>query len=188
MNNTEAVALAKAAKEKIYDARWLRADQDIHRVSRFLNDMCTDVPALAGHVLRLAEENAALKARLLTAAGDDLCRLTQEEIKAMSLGTVKIPPKEEFLASCERFHAQVANESGVMSNCLTLAQLVAENERLEQQLGPAIAAIREQIAKCKDCSGKGHYEWTVRLPAGTQQTRTLICPHCKSLREAIGEG
>lgn len=75
-----------------------------------------------------------LRARLLTAAGDDLCRLTQEEIKDMSLGAVQIPPKEEFLASCERFHAQVAGEAGVMGNCLTLAQLVAENEKLEKRL------------------------------------------------------
>lgn len=50
--------------------------------------------------------------RLLSAAGDDLCRLTQDEIKALSDGSVKIPPKEEFLASCERFHAQIAKESG----------------------------------------------------------------------------
>lgn len=75
-----------------------------------------------------------LEQKLLTAAGDDLCRLSQEEIKAMSLGSVPIPPKEEFLASCERFHAQVAGEAGVNSKCLTLAQLIAENERLEQEL------------------------------------------------------
>jgi hypothetical protein len=78
----------------------------------------------------LQAENARLRARLLTAAGDDLCRLSQEEIKAMSAGAVQIPPKEEFLASCERFHAQVAGEAGVNHNCLTLAQLIAENERL----------------------------------------------------------
>jgi hypothetical protein len=82
----------------------------------------------------LQAENDRLRTRLLTAAGDDLCRLSQEEIKAMSLGEVKIPPKEEFLASCERFHAQVAKESGVMTNCLTLAQLVAENERLKGEM------------------------------------------------------
>lgn len=73
-----------------------------------------------------------LRRRLLTAAGDDLCRLTQEEIKQLSSGAVPIPPREEFLASCERFHAQIANESGVNSDCLTLAQLIAENERLNE--------------------------------------------------------
>lgn len=78
----------------------------------------------------LIAEVEQLRQRLLTAAGDDLCRLSQEEIKAMSSGGVPIPPKEEFLASCERFHAQVAGESGVNQNCLTLAQLIAENERL----------------------------------------------------------
>lgn len=86
------------------------------------------------HALRSErDESARLRARLLTAAGDDLCRLTQEEIKAMSSGAVKIPPKDEFLASCERFHAQVAGEVGVNENCLTLAQLIAENEQLKQR-------------------------------------------------------
>lgn len=82
----------------------------------------------------LIADNERLRTRLLSAAGDDLCRLSQDEIKAMSAGTVKIPPKEEFLASCERFHEQMASESGVMSNCLTLAQLIAENEKLRLRL------------------------------------------------------
>ena len=81
----------------------------------------------------LALEVERLRQRLLTAAGDDLCRLTQEEIKAMSADAVKLPPKGEFLASCERFHDQLAGESGVMSNCLTLAQLIAENEKLRAE-------------------------------------------------------
>ncbi len=93
------------------------------------------------------ERAERLQARLLTAAGDDLCRLSQEEIKAMSLGSVPIPPKEEFLASCERFHAQVAKESGVNTNCLTLAQLIAENQKLESALTAerelAEAALRD---------------------------------------------
>lgn len=75
-----------------------------------------------------------LRQRLLTAAGDDLCRLSQEEIKDLTGGKVQIPPKDEFLASCERFHAQVASESGVNQNCLTLAQLVAENEQLRRRI------------------------------------------------------
>ena len=83
---------------------------------------------------RLIDENERLRQKLLTAAGDDLCRLTQEEIEELSSGAVKIPPKEEFLASCERFHSQMANENGVMEGCLTLAQLVAENERLRATL------------------------------------------------------
>jgi hypothetical protein len=36
----------------------------------------------------LKVENADLKLRLLSAAGDDLCRLTQEEIKAYASGAV----------------------------------------------------------------------------------------------------
>lgn len=106
---------------------------------------------------RLAELEAEierLRTRLLSAAGDDLCRLTQDEIKAMTAGSVQIPPKEEFLASCERFHAQVAGEAGVFGNCLTLAQLVAENETLTCSL--------EWIARipCKEnppCSSRMDY-------------------------------
>lgn len=85
--------------------------------------------ALNKYITRLQIEIERLRTRLLTAAGDDLCRLTQEEIKAMGAGEVKIPPREEFLASCDRFHAQVAGTAGVLPNCLTLAQLVAENEQ-----------------------------------------------------------
>lgn len=82
----------------------------------------------------LEEEIVKLQTRLLSAAGDDLCRLTPEEIKEMSSGGVKIPPKEEFLASCERFHSQIAAGPGVMNNCLTLAQLIAENEMLRRKV------------------------------------------------------
>ena len=85
-----------------------------------------------------------LRRRLLSAAGDDLCRLTQEEIKAYTDGTVKIPPKKEFIASCERFHAQITQESGVMENCLTLAQLIAENERLKQENESLIENIKHR--------------------------------------------
>lgn len=83
---------------------------------------------------KLVAECERLRLRLLTAAGDDLCRLSQDEIKAMTAGAVQIPPKDEFLASCERFHAQVAKEAGVLEGCLTMAQLVAENEKLRAEL------------------------------------------------------
>jgi hypothetical protein len=78
----------------------------------------------------LKEEVTRLQQRLLMAAGDDLCRLTQEEIKAMTAGEVQIPPIEEFIPSCRAFHAQVAGTAGVLPNCLTMAQLIAENEQL----------------------------------------------------------
>jgi hypothetical protein len=94
----------------------------------------------------LEASHAALQARLLTAAGDDLCRLSQEEIKAMGVGAVPIPPKEEFLASCERFHSQVAGEAGVNQNCLTLAQLIAENAALQAKLD-AVAGLVDESKK-----------------------------------------
>lgn len=104
------------------DARLLADEVDIVRQGQ--------VDELAA---ALAERDEA-RLRLLSAAGDDLCRLTPGEIKALSSGAVKIPPKEEFLASCERFHSQVAREAGVLGNCLTLAQLIAENEKLRAEV------------------------------------------------------
>jgi hypothetical protein len=83
-------------------------------------------------ISELQSEIDRLRIRLLSAAGDDLCRLTQEEIKELSSGLVKIPPKEEFLKSCGRFHDQIAAGPGVLTNCLTLAQLIAENESLRE--------------------------------------------------------
>lgn len=96
-------------------------------------------------IAELRSEIERLKIRLLSAAGDDLCRLTQEEIKAYSSGAVKIPPKEEFIASCERFHSQIASEAGVLTNCLTLAQLIAEN----QTQAARIASLESELAAAK---------------------------------------
>lgn len=90
----------------------------------------------------LQAENERLRQRLLTAAGDDLCRLSQEEIKAYTSGAVKIPPLDEFLPSCARFHAQVAGDAGVLGNCLTLAQLIAENEQYRVVLVCLVAAVK----------------------------------------------
>ncbi len=89
-----------------------------------------DAKPLADELVALTAERDRLKRRLLSAAGDDLCRLSQEEIKQYTSGEVQIPPKEEFIASCERFHEQIAAGPGVLTNCLTLAQLIAENQRL----------------------------------------------------------
>lgn len=83
------------------------------------------------------EEIDHLRLRLLSAAGDDLCRLTPEEIKAYTSGKVQIPPETEFLASCRRFHMQIAQEAGELKECLTLAQLIAENARLNTKLTKA---------------------------------------------------
>ncbi len=81
-------------------------------------------------VAELTAANEQLKLRLLSAAGDDLCRLSQEEIKAYTSGEVQIPPKEEFIPSCERFWDQTAARVGVLKGCFTLAQLISENEKL----------------------------------------------------------
>lgn len=105
---------------------------------------------------RLVAENEQLRARLLTAAGDDLCRLSQEEIKALTLGAVPIPPKEEFLPSCERFWEQIAGTAGVNHNCLTLAQLIAENAKLTASLAAAEEKIEELRASIRDMQDQAH--------------------------------
>lgn len=119
--------------------------------------------AAADRVMALEAEIAALKAdrdqlriRLLTAAGDDLCRLSQEEIKELSSGAVKIPPEDEFLASCKRFHGQIASTSGVLGECMTLAQMIAENERLKADLRSAQKTddlLTNGIKVCDQCNG-----------------------------------
>jgi len=113
-----------------------------------------------------------LKQRLLTAAGDDLCRLSQEEIKDLTGGKVPIPPRDEFLASCERFHAQVAGESGVNQNCLTLAQLIAENADLEAKLAASEAAawiMREALRSVSE----------VPMMLHKKDSSYPTCPICK---------
>lgn len=112
------------------------------------------VPLEINRLAAVTAERDGLKTRLLSAAGDDLCRLTQDEIKAMTSGAVQIPPKEEFLASCERFHAQVAGEAGVLGSCLTLAQLIAENERLtveRDELRAELSALDDREGRCGKC-------------------------------------
>jgi hypothetical protein len=108
--------------EKRYESAIVLAYNN-HAIGPTVEISLADIPKLTADIRELRN-------RLLTAAGDDLCRLTQEEIKSMTSGDVLIPPKDEFLASCERFHSQVAGTVGVNENCLTLAQLIAESERL----------------------------------------------------------
>lgn len=131
--NPSQLAQAEQAREGLSAivGKWPDNEADEEIEAATMNPPRND--GIARELQEAKAEIERLKTRLLTAAGDDLCRLSQEEIKQMSAGTVKIPPKAEFLASCERFHAQVAAESGVMENCLTLAQLVAENEKLKAE-------------------------------------------------------
>lgn len=98
--------------------------------AKYWNQIRADNSNLNGLLRQKELEIEQLRTRILFAAGDDLCRLTQEEIKAYTSGEVQIPPKEEFLPSCERFWNQIAGAAGVLSGCLTLAQLIAENQAL----------------------------------------------------------
>jgi len=77
----------------------------------------------------ILSENAALRRALLHRAGDDLCWITDG---------AKIPPKEEFLESCRRYHTQIAESRGVLEDAKTISQL--ESESLELAI-----ALRESV-------------------------------------------
>ncbi len=121
---------------------------------------------------RLRAEVDRLRLRVLTAAGGDLCRLTQDEIKAYASGAVKIPPEDEFIPSCKRFHAQIAGTAGVLDNCLTLAQMIAENERVlidnERLAGNERAAVTEAQAEQRK-------RWDVQNELDDLKTAMNVC-------------
>lgn len=134
--------IAPEAKERQHRREWYRQN---------------NMEDAAVHIEQLEDEVERLRTRLLTAAGDDLCRLSQEEIKAMTAGEVPIPPREIFLESCGQFHDQVARTAGVQPNCLTLAQLLAENEQqrmrieqLEAEVAPFRPMTIEEAEKAFD--------------------------------------
>src|SRR6202040_4202117 len=70
-----------------------------------------------------------LRASILNRRGDDLCWIQDVS---------KIPPKEEFLESCRRYHAQVAESHGVLEGCKTIAQLEADVTELKVALGESL--------------------------------------------------
>lgn len=85
----------------------------------------------------LREQLAALRNSVLNQAGDDACWILDPE-------HAQLPPKEEFLKSCERFHAQRTAQDGTLSGCMTIAQL-------EQQLAAKDAEIA-RLSESLDCA------------------------------------
>lgn len=106
----------------------------VHELEELCSERESECNRRGNKITALEAEVADLRLRLLSAAGDDLCRLSQDEIEKYTSGEVQIPPKEEFLPSCERFWEQAAGKAGVLNGCLTLAQLIAENEKLKSQV------------------------------------------------------
>jgi len=75
----------------------------------------------------LRAENASLRNQL----GDNLCRFDMDA----ATREAKALPESEFLESCRRFRNQVAAERGeVGPECMTIAQLEAEVERLREEI------------------------------------------------------
>ncbi len=114
--------------------RFNRADRDV--LVRLKATQCCD-PVIDGLLGAAIEEIERLRKSVLNRQGDDLCWF---DIGATH-PHVKIPPAEEFLESCRRFHEQVAGDSGLLEGCMTIAQLEAEVERLRA----ALAQHREQV-------------------------------------------
>ena len=72
----------------------------------------------------LREQNEVLRKAVRNQAGDNLCWLTGQE--------PQIPPVDEFLESCRRYHQQISESRGVLNGCMTIAQLESELERLRE--------------------------------------------------------
>lgn len=103
----------------------------------------------------LRREIAALKNRL----GDNLCHLENPDTDA-------IPPKAEFLKSCERFWEQ-RSSVGVLKGCQTIAQLEEE-----------IVALKAEVERLK-----GDY---LRGREAEQLARdTVHVPHIEQLQAEI---
>lgn len=132
-----------ACRTTIYFWAWGTRDA-LEELSK-IPDPSSPCPTPSKENDRLREEVASLRNRI----GDGLCWFTEGD---------PIPPKEEFLQSCERYHAQIATKHGVLQGGKTIAQLEADNERL-----------RDTCASLLRCS-KGHIH---NQPHGSR------CPICE---------
>jgi hypothetical protein len=88
-------------------------------------------------VERLREENARLQRAVRNQAGDALCW-----VKDPACPDVQALPREEFLESCRRYHAQIAPQHGVADGLPTISQLEAENATLRAQLSRVTEHLR----------------------------------------------
>jgi hypothetical protein len=93
-------------------------------MSRTIKAELMTKPELIAEVNRLRAEREELIDSVLNQSGDNLCWLTPAEIK--------IPPRDQFLESCARYHAQISGERGELTGCKTIAQLETEVYRLHQ--------------------------------------------------------
>lgn len=80
--------------------------------------LTTTAHELIDKVEVLTAERDAARASVLNQAGDNLCWFDP--------ASTPLPPKEEFLESCNRFWQQTSQKSGVSSGCMTIAQLERE--------------------------------------------------------------
>lgn len=99
-----------------------------------MSDHANEIGKLHELLAEKDAEIARLRSRLLMALGDDQCQFTAEELRDIADGKKKLPLKEIFLPSCAAFHDRHAGEHGVLENCLTLAQSLAESEGLRIEL------------------------------------------------------
>lgn len=108
----------------------------------------------------ILRENGALARALLNQHGDNLCWID---------GGSKIPPREEFLESCRRYHAQIVQGSGVLEGGKTISQLEEECAELSIGLRESVK-LQTHYAKLLNGYDGGqrmafdtHDEWLERL-------------------------
>ena len=80
-----------------------------------------DVAAEEEQALR--SQNDILSAAIRNQTGDHLCHWPEDSIP--------IPPREEFLESCSRYHARmISGGHPILTGSMTISELEAECERL----------------------------------------------------------
>lgn len=90
----------------------------------------------------LREEVERLRKAVLNQSGDNLGRLTPDDLR-------KIPPKAEFLQSCDHFHTQIASGAGELVGCQTIAQLERDNLALRLALDAYRAKLKKARAELR---------------------------------------
>lgn len=79
-------------------------------------------------------DERALRAAIRNQVADDYCWLDDSELG-------KMIPREEFLESCSRYHAQITGERGTTNGCMTISQLEARIIVLEDTITNAIITL-----------------------------------------------
>jgi hypothetical protein len=110
------------------------AEHGLTFIEEELDRRASRIDELESETVAFQSRIAELEHAVLNQAGDNHCWFDPK--------TAKIPPAEEFLESCRRFHGQIADQNGVLEGSCTIAQLESRSLKLEL----AIRSIRQYEA------------------------------------------